>query len=132
MALLIAGCDGETVQSSYDTYALFDGSKSQSGGWVPPWLPKSATNIVEKHNLDTNARMWSASVPVGVEVSLPASCVPAKRSELSAVPYEAIWWPESVQAAASNIDQRFFYFRCGPENVGLAREGGQLIGWADK
>ena len=99
---------------------------------MPLWIPKSATNIVEKHNLDTNARMWSASVPVGTEVSLPASCTSAKRSELSEVPFEASWWPEADAAVGSIADQRFFYFRCGFENVGLAREGGQLIGWADK
>lgn len=130
--ITISGCGSDTVQFSYDTYALFAGSKSQKGGWVPEWLPESATKIIEKHNLDTNARMWSSSVPLGTEVKLPAVCASAKRAELPSPPFEAHWWPESMAQSGPNSGQGFFYFKCGNEYVGFAQEGGKFMGWSEK
>lgn len=126
--ILLAACAGETVESHFDGRALAEEHGAFERGLFPAWLPKASKALKERHNLDTNARMWSAEVPVGVEVELPSHCQAAKLAELPPAPFDPSWWParELHDAAAA---QRFIYFRCGVEFVGLAVEGGLLLGW---
>ncbi|GAB1267011.1 hypothetical protein NBRC116493_02640 [Aurantivibrio infirmus] len=44
----------ERVHSRFDNYQGMETSGIFEAGWLPPYLPKSATNIREKHDIDTN------------------------------------------------------------------------------
>lgn len=52
--LLLASCNLETPESRFNNYDEIVASWMITAWWVPDWLPKSATNIYEKHNIDTN------------------------------------------------------------------------------
>jgi len=49
-----AGCNGETMTNSFSNYSEMQSSGVFEKGWLPSYLPKSATNIKESHDLDSN------------------------------------------------------------------------------
>jgi|GEM_PF-4692450 len=50
----LAGCSGETITNSFGDYSEMQASGIFEKGWLPSYLPKSARNIKESHNLDSN------------------------------------------------------------------------------
>ena len=98
-------------------------------GWLPEWLPRTATRIHERHNMDASARMWVADVPVGVEVVLPASCSPVKATTASKPPFERDWWPVGAPTS-TDLANSYLVFQCADSYVGLAAQGGRLVGWS--
>jgi hypothetical protein len=127
--IALAACALETSEVNYDTYAIALKAGALQAGWLPDWLPKDSTRILERHNIDTNARMWVAEVPVGSGVSLPQNCVTAIPASLPAPPFQRSWWPEGVPHRPGP-SQEFLFFECGGHFVGLAAQGGKLIGWS--
>jgi hypothetical protein len=127
-AIALSAC-GETVEVTYDSYAIAVQAGAMETGWLPQWLPKNSTQILERHNIDTNARMWAAKVPVGSQVTLAEGCVSAVPDTLPAPPFQRTWWPKGVPHSLTT-GHDFSYFRCGNEFVGLAVSGGILIGWS--
>ena len=128
-AAAVAACAPETLEVNYDTYAIAVKAGALEAGWLPQWLPKNATRIFERHNIDTNARMWVADVPVGSEVSLPQGCSAAVAASLPAPPFQRPWWPDGIPHHQS-AESGFIYFQCGSEFAGVAAAGGKLIGWS--
>ncbi|MCP5058506.1 MAG: hypothetical protein GY937_17525 [bacterium] len=49
--------------SEFESYESAEASGAVAGGWVPEFLPRSATTIIERHDLDTNERCLTARVP---------------------------------------------------------------------
>lgn len=66
----------EDFESSYRTYhdAAADGAISR--GWLPAWLPTTATEIREWHNLDTNATFASFIYGTADPREFLATCQP--------------------------------------------------------
>jgi len=60
---LLAGCS-DALDASFDDWEAVNASGSIERGWIPYWLPKEATNIQERHNLDTTAIAFSFDMPV--------------------------------------------------------------------
>jgi hypothetical protein len=50
---LYSGCS-ERFESSYADKAAAVEDGAVRRGWIPPWVPESATAIREVHDLDTN------------------------------------------------------------------------------
>jgi hypothetical protein len=48
----------ENPSSRFSTYEELKGSGLIERGWVPEFLPRSATDIAESHDVDTN-RGWA-------------------------------------------------------------------------
>lgn len=77
---LLKSC--EYLENPKSHYASFSEARNAGalaeGGWLPDLLPKSATDITEQHNIDTNA-MWLAFTFSGAPFSsTPKGCVLAK------------------------------------------------------
>lgn len=87
--LFVAGCK-ESFESHYPTYdaAIADGAKR---GWLPEWLPKSATDIHEWHNIDTNATIASFAYGTVEPAEFLVSCRPETPKPEN--PGRAPWWP---------------------------------------
>lgn len=58
IAFVVIACR-EDVESSYRTYRQAEADGAISRGWLPAWLPPTATEIREWHDLDTNATFAS-------------------------------------------------------------------------
>ncbi len=51
---MLVGCNGETITNYFANYSEMQSSGIFEKGWLPSYLPKSATAIKENHNLDSN------------------------------------------------------------------------------
>jgi hypothetical protein len=58
---------------------------------MPDWMPASATDIRERHNIDSNQTFVAFTVPSGFE--LPDSCRPVR---LDFNPGSTEWWPDDA------------------------------------
>ena len=71
-----SGCE-ETVTASYPTYADAERAGAVARGWIPSFVPRSATEIREVHDLDTNQQWLRFRVPQGdTSVAVGASVIP--------------------------------------------------------
>ncbi|MGI8610945.1 MAG: hypothetical protein ACR2KH_01520 [Sphingomicrobium sp.] len=75
----LAACT-EEMEESYSTWADAQRVGAIERGWVPAFVPKSARNIRDIHNLDTNAQI--------LEFTAPRSDVPVMVRGLRAIPAE--------------------------------------------
>jgi hypothetical protein len=95
VALLCVACT-EQFQSHYPTYADAHKDGAVSQGWIPAWVPKSALNIYEWHDLDTSATLLVFTY--GSED--PAEFLPECTEQQSPRnPGAAKWWPTDAQWA---------------------------------
>lgn len=51
--LLLTSCSDD-IENHYSNYDRMKVSDSYKKGWIPDFIPKSASNIHERHNLDNN------------------------------------------------------------------------------
>ncbi|GGY75002.1 hypothetical protein GCM10011613_20600 [Cellvibrio zantedeschiae] len=77
----LAGCTGETVTNSFNNYSEMQASGIFEKGWLPSYLPKSATNIRESHNLDSNIVNASFTFESTDVESLKENCKLSKETE---------------------------------------------------
>ena len=52
----------EVRTEEYPTLAAAHADGALERGWIPPWIPDSARNLREAHDLDTNRRWLSLEV----------------------------------------------------------------------
>jgi len=64
MIALCVGC-GEIQAATYPTYADAVAAGAQRRGWLPSFVPATATDIREAHDIDTNTQWLRFRVPVG-------------------------------------------------------------------
>ncbi len=92
---LLAACQlSETPESSFADYKETVASGLIERGWIPAWLPETAANIHEKHNLDNNASILLFDA--GAEFSVPAGCEPATNP--AEATFKESWWPLSFSS----------------------------------
>jgi hypothetical protein len=100
LALLATGCS-DRIEASFDTHA---DAKSRGafgpGKWLPEWIPASATDIREEHDLDTN-EMW-ITFSFQNDLNVPPSCLS------SATPKDLAeqaprWWRRIAEAMEAPI-----------------------------
>ena len=65
MLALSGGACAETVTASYATYSDAEQAGAVARGWIPAFVPHSATEIREAHELDTNRQWVRFRVPPG-------------------------------------------------------------------
>lgn len=132
VALLTAACERmETAESVYpDARAAISAGAIQRG-WIPAFLPPSAKEISEKHNLDTNEVWLRFSMEPGERSSIEKSC---RRIQ----PPEAVfprkgggdWWPEVLteeQRSARLQTGKYMLYRCENGGSMAVEEGGRTV-----
>ncbi|HSD21922.1 MAG TPA: hypothetical protein VLC54_17860 [Anaeromyxobacter sp.] len=77
----------EQVEARYASYADAVHEGAVHRGWIPTYVPPSATEIVEVHNLDTNAQL--------LRFQAPPEALKAMTSRLTGVPSEKVPAPPS-------------------------------------
>jgi hypothetical protein len=94
---LLASC-GETIESSYTTLAAARQDGAIARGWLPPYLPQSATSLRERHNLDSNQSLLAFTFDPAETFMNSAPCVAVSESEtpLPPNPGSVRWWPKSL------------------------------------
>jgi len=96
----------ERPESFYSSMpeALADGAVPR--GWIPEWIPSSAREIKEIHDLDTNESMLAFEIPTGQPWQLPAHCQPIHHSQIGQPRFSRPWWPSTTEQARSYVFHR--------------------------
>ena len=55
LVLSLGGCS-DVMEEHFATWAVAERAGAVEQGWIPAFVPRSATNIRETHNIDTNAQ----------------------------------------------------------------------------
>jgi hypothetical protein len=75
MRICVAWLYSEELPRSYfDDYAAVKASGLIERGWIPPYIPKSVTNVVEQHDLDSNDVTMSFTYRIGDTASTRQAC----------------------------------------------------------
>lgn len=107
--VLVAGACNEQQRATYATYADADHDKAAERGWIPRYLPRSATDIAEVHDLDLNTQRLRFRAPVADLRSMAAALRPVQTSELrnhdDRVPELKGYWPYELHALGQKTDR---------------------------
>lgn len=110
----------EVTSSSYETYdEIASNPRTFEAGWIPRWLPRSATNISESHDLDTND-VWIV-FSFAAEDRFHEDCQEIEKTELR-LPNESDVrrFPNFVIDAVSEIRSgSIIFYRCGDDTSHL-------------
>jgi len=103
-ALTVSACS-EQVEARYASYGDAVEKGAVRRGWIPAYVPPSATEIVEVHNLDTNAQLLRFQAPPEALTAMasrltgvPGGKVPPPPSYLS--PPEGAAWRRGLGSGA--------------------------------
>lgn len=82
LAALLAGCDDRMqMRASYPDRTAAEQDGAFRRGWLPSWMPISARDIEEIHDLDTNVQAIRFTVPLGWRPPTSAACSAAQTIE---------------------------------------------------
>jgi hypothetical protein len=116
LLLVMAGCERiEVVESIYPDYEAAVSAGAIDRGWIPEFIPPSAKEIKETHNLDTN-EVWVSFVwGSGEWLSVEEDCrtVEGERIELPRKSGGG-WWPPALVEASNPPPRKseYAYYRC--------------------
>lgn len=79
LLLLLLGCN-EQIDESYSTYSDAKRAGAVERGWIPPFVPTSARDLEDSHDLDTNRQT--------LRFTIPPSAVPDMVSGLGVISVE--------------------------------------------
>lgn len=114
----------ERREASYADLATAERAGAIRQGWIPDWVPRSAREIRELHDLDTNQSMLSFRYDPNDLLTVPSTCSQVRPSEVSPAPFRASWWPNDVPPSAF-VTHRHAFFACEPGRAFLAISDGQ-------
>jgi hypothetical protein len=116
MAATVLGCgvpglSDLDMHSHYASYSEAEADGAVRRGWIPDFVPRSATGFQESHNLDTNEqwltfRFNTADLPhileklkpvKASEVFLPRTSATRKRS----------WWPNDLRRLSDDLVRNY-------------------------
>ncbi|MDH5828919.1 hypothetical protein QFW80_00070 [Luteimonas sp. M1R5S18] len=124
--LLLVGCLNDTLDASYDSLADVDMTK----GWVPAWLPETAVNLREVHNLDSNASALAFDIPPGGAWQLPEHCRSVTFADTAPSHFDRSWWPSE-----SSLSSSYSLYQCKADAspdfafVGISKTGRRGVHW---
>lgn len=112
LAVSISACARERPESFYGSLPEARRSGAIERGWVPAWLPETATEIREVHDIDTNESLLAFAMPPQQQWMLsawtfPGDCRRVAYSSTVQPGFSRGWWPDSVQ-----LERSYDIFRC--------------------
>ncbi len=127
------GCLNETIDNYFATFV--EAKDAMNRGWIPEWLPNTATKIFETHNIDTNSRMLRFSFPTHSPLALPPLCKQITSATLPPPPFNRSWWPTDI--TTNSKTNSYTFFQCQdrhgtpPEiaNIAIAPQTGTAFVW---
>ena len=113
------GCSaGEMPEEVYASYEEAVGDGAIERGWIPEWLPQTAVDIHEKHDLDRNHSILMFDA--GSSFVMPEGCEPAAGAAEASL--SASWWPDSEVSELPAYD-------CGGGLLAVGESGSQVYFW---
>jgi hypothetical protein len=135
MAMVAVGCSGpDIVEKNLSNLAeAREQGVLKEGGWLPDFLPSSATDIRLRYDVDTN-EVWIGFDRSGADLApMDRSCNSVDRASIvfpRKVP--RMWWPDALTAdpGASKADSGYAFFKCSDGGfVAAAGDGKRSFYW---
>lgn len=115
--LSLAGCDRLEIVDSY--YPKFEDLRksNEPGNWIPMFIPHSATEIKERHKIDTGAIMLSFRFTKRNDLSLADHCDRVEERNIELLPAGFLnvnWWPYLLfnKHTEKNDIHQYEFYRC--------------------
>jgi hypothetical protein len=128
---LLVGCTNDVIDASYPTTADAVASGAVKRGWIPAWLPSTAKDLREVHDVDTNQSALSFTLQDTISWRPPALCRSASGGEFSEPPFSRVWIPSPQE-----LSDAYDFYSCpsalaGPmlEAVAVQRAGKHVLHW---
>jgi len=115
----------EGVQYSYyDSYSEAVSKGAVQGGWIPRYLPDSAYDIHEMHDLKTNSGWISFKFPPSARNKMMERYSPLQDKRIKRISIEGVktpWWPADLNGQLSaGIARKYSFYLTGRSSY---REG---------
>jgi len=121
LLMILSSCSVKIVGVYYPLYKDARLAGAVRIGWIPASLvPESATEIHERHHLDTGAAILGFSFAPEDRAHVVSGCTPIPREELVAPTLDnRKWWPRELVSPES-APPNYSFFHCEAENGYLA------------
>jgi hypothetical protein len=131
----LVGLGDVDMDASYASYADAEADGTVKRGWIPDFVPHSATGIQESHNLDTNEQWMTFHFNATDLPSLQQKLTPLKLGEVrfprEASTRERSWWPDDLYRPMGSQAEKydFFSYRSDRRTVIVAIERNAAVAW---
>jgi hypothetical protein len=127
--MTVAGCS-DSASAEYESYEAARAAGAIAQGWVPEWLPPTATFIREVHNLNTNQSMLSFRFESSGPPPVLDECHQIDPFAPGKPPFKTSWWPGDVPASRLSTYRHVFY-SCeqGKAFLAISSELGEGFFW---
>jgi hypothetical protein len=126
MGVVVVSC-GERPEVFYRDARAAREDGAIDRGWIPDWLPASAHDIHERHDIASNQSLLAFSFDAADDPVLSPSCTQVQPDALGRVPFNASWWPNDVPPSPF-VTPRHAYYRC-QDGAFAAVSNTQLYRW---
>jgi hypothetical protein len=91
--LALPACSDEVVYRHYPTHAGAIAAGEQQRGWLPEWVPSTASDLHLQSDLDSNEWWLRFHLPVSVRDSMKGQLEAADAATIHiSRPWRASWW----------------------------------------
>lgn len=133
--LVLSTCEKmETKETKYANYEAVRKAGEIDRGWIPEFLPLSAKNIHERHNIDTN-EVWlffNFNYSTDIE-NLGKSCKQVTSHNIVFPRYPGGWWPKELTRRTEDTqstDRDYEYYRCEDDGIiAIDSKNGKAFYW---
>ena len=115
----------DTFESNYNDLSAATKDGAVQRGWVPDFLPASAFQIHERHNISTNEVWMSFGFGPKDTDFLSKSCTRVPPDKIALPRGFGKWWPASLTPGSPQLPSYDFY-RCADTLVDRAHKA---VGW---
>jgi len=121
IAVSIISCAQETIVEEYsDLSAAMVSGAAGARGWVPGFVPASATNLKIAYNIETN-EVWLIFEADSKDLTRILMDCPTSKAHLSPLPRTSppvSWWPKSLTSTSSEKKGIWNLFMCKSQGAG--------------
>ena len=128
LALSLAACSDDVVIARYATLKDAENAGAVSRGWLPDWLPKSAVEIEEAHDVDTNISALQLTFSPSEDWRPPEECGSV---DLPSIPKAKGLddWPDDVPPRWSTPRHSFMQCEDGKAFLAFSMQSGEMFYW---
>ncbi len=112
----------ENPKSRYDDYQAVVADDAIGRGWVPPFLPRSATEITEQHSIDTNIGFVSFKANAAEIKRMKDDCAAMQYTEVKYFSSYPNWWPDEL-TGSNEVSANLDFYLCSEYGVLTSLDG---------
>lgn len=132
--VILIGCERmETTENVYQDFdAAYIAEAVGDDKWIPGFLPPSAKNIREKHNLDTNEVWLSCQFSAADRNSIMKACRQISQHEvIYPIKSPSSWWPHALIQSSKDTQSEYIiyeYYHCKNDGI-IAIHANEIYYW---